>query len=333
MKGFYIEVTNNLLDSKHRERMGESVWLFMWLLDKITNITEKKGKVLGGKPIKYREISADLGISRSTYIRWMGNLEKWGYITTLRTPYGKCIIVLKAKKRFSRDVLDKKHLNRSVKKETSPESTTSGSDTSPVSDMAHLQNESDTCNIEHPQLDITVDNINTIDADASKTKNNGIKKTVAIKKLVKKNTPTPKPPSPDPRINDAIALFLQILPGDFIGAKTAFAKPPTREAVGVLLKRYSLDALQDMIQKYDAGKSDEYRPGVGTVYEFCTSKLAKVEAYVSKSQSGGLWAHRSISTPEQSKVRDEQYQKKMDTVLEDQKKSKEEWLKEHPEEN
>jgi hypothetical protein len=129
-------------------------------------------------------------------------------------------------------------------------------------------------------------------------------------------------------VNEAIALFLPILPGDFIGAKTAFAKPPTREAVSALLERYSLDELKDLINKYAAGKTDRYRPEAGTVYEFCTIKLSKIEAYVSKS-AGGLWAHRSISTPEQSKVRDEQYQQVIDRGREEDRLAREKWEKEH----
>jgi hypothetical protein len=71
MKGFYIEITNNLLEPKHRKAMGESVWLFMWLLDKITSISDEQiGKVLGGKPIKYEEVNNDLDITERTYRRF-----------------------------------------------------------------------------------------------------------------------------------------------------------------------------------------------------------------------------------------------------------------------
>jgi len=101
MKGFYIEVTNNLLEPKHRKSMRESVWLFMWLLDKITSITEDGiGRVLGGKPIIYKEISEELGISKRTYVDWIANLKKGGYISTIRAPKGLIISVNKAKKKF-----------------------------------------------------------------------------------------------------------------------------------------------------------------------------------------------------------------------------------------
>jgi hypothetical protein len=105
MKGFYIEITNNLLDPKHRAAMKESVWLFMWCLDKMTSIDENGiGKVLGGKPIKYEDVKADLGISVRTYRRWTDQLKEKGYINVLRTPYGCVLTVNKARKRFGRSV-------------------------------------------------------------------------------------------------------------------------------------------------------------------------------------------------------------------------------------
>lgn len=105
MKGFFIEITNNLLEPKHREAMKESVWFFMWLLDKITSISEEGiGKILGGKPIKYEEVKQDLGISMRTYRRWTELLKEKGYINVLRTPYGCVLTVNKARKRFGRSV-------------------------------------------------------------------------------------------------------------------------------------------------------------------------------------------------------------------------------------
>jgi hypothetical protein len=117
MKGYYIEITNNLLDPKHRKRMQESVWLFMWLLDKMTSISEEGiGKVLGGKPIKYEEIKKDLGISRSTFNRWTDILIKEKYIITIRTPYGLSFSINKAKKTFGQKV-DKSGISSGQSKE------------------------------------------------------------------------------------------------------------------------------------------------------------------------------------------------------------------------
>lgn len=117
MKGYFIEVTNNLLDPKHRKAMKDSVWLFMWLLDKMTSITEEGiGRVLGGKPIKWGEASKELGISRRTYQYWLKQLKDTKYINLLRTPHGCVITVNKAKKRFGRSA---KNVQRSAKPCTS----------------------------------------------------------------------------------------------------------------------------------------------------------------------------------------------------------------------
>jgi len=102
MKGYYIEVANNLLDPSHQKNMGQAVWLFMWFLDKMTSISEEgTGSVLGGKPIKFEEVVEDLGVSERTYGRWISILKKNGYIKATRTPYGYSVKVYKAKKRFA----------------------------------------------------------------------------------------------------------------------------------------------------------------------------------------------------------------------------------------
>jgi hypothetical protein len=117
MKGYYIEVTNNLLEPKHQEAMKESVWLFMWLLDKMTSISEEGiGKVLGGKPIKYEEVKNDFNIARTTYVRWIKILENGKYIKTTRTPAGLVFYVNKAKKVFGRDVPKIEHHSDVAKK-------------------------------------------------------------------------------------------------------------------------------------------------------------------------------------------------------------------------
>lgn len=104
MNGFYIQVTNNLLDSKHIENMGSAVWLFMWFLDKMTSIDENGvGKVLGGKPITHEEVAQYLGIPRRTYTRWLKVLKDFGYIQTVRTPGGISVRVCKAKKGYAKN--------------------------------------------------------------------------------------------------------------------------------------------------------------------------------------------------------------------------------------
>jgi len=104
MKGFYIQVKNDLLAPKHFHAMGESIWLFLWCLDHMTSISENGvGKVLGGKPIKYDDLKDELDVSERSYSRWIATLKKHGYINTIRTPYGLTLSVNKASKKFKRD--------------------------------------------------------------------------------------------------------------------------------------------------------------------------------------------------------------------------------------
>lgn len=101
MKGFYIEIKNELLDPKHHDAMKMSVWLFMWFIDKMTSISEQGiGLVGGGYPIKFEDIKKDLGIAERTYNKYVSLLKSGGYILTKRTPYGLIVSVNKASKRF-----------------------------------------------------------------------------------------------------------------------------------------------------------------------------------------------------------------------------------------
>ena len=105
MKGYYIEITNNLLDPKHRKNMGTAVWEFMWCLDKITRIDDDgRGWLLGGKPIKLSEIKMDIGIAENHISNNLTKLKKEGYLEITRTPCGLVIKVMKAQKRFNQKV-------------------------------------------------------------------------------------------------------------------------------------------------------------------------------------------------------------------------------------
>lgn len=105
MKGFGIEIKNNLLDPKHVEKMGMAVWLYMFLIDKMTSVAEDgRGLVLGGRPLKYSEVKKELGISQNTYTRWVDKLLSYPYIEITRTPYGLVFRVLKAHKRWKKRI-------------------------------------------------------------------------------------------------------------------------------------------------------------------------------------------------------------------------------------
>lgn len=98
---FYISVSNGLLKDGHRQRMGEAVWEFMWLLDHMTRIDGNGyGWVLGGKPVKLAELATDLGVHRSTISRSLSRLQEEGYVDVIHAPYGLVIRVCKARKVF-----------------------------------------------------------------------------------------------------------------------------------------------------------------------------------------------------------------------------------------
>jgi hypothetical protein len=97
---YYITISNGLLEGDHQEKMGSSVWQFMWCIDKVTSIDEDGiGKVLGGKPINLTDIH---GCSERTNSRNLNKLEQLGYIKLIHTPYGISIRVNKAKKVFQK---------------------------------------------------------------------------------------------------------------------------------------------------------------------------------------------------------------------------------------
>lgn len=134
MKGFGIYVKNNLLEPKHVEKFGANpLFLYLWLLDKMTSVNENGvGKVLGNKPVNYLDVKVDLGIDDRTYRRWVKKLREEGYINTVRAPHGLIITVNKAEKIFGKKRTDKSVL-------TQPES----SDKSVLSDRTNLSKSSD----------------------------------------------------------------------------------------------------------------------------------------------------------------------------------------------
>src|ERR1700682_2229291 len=108
---FYIQISNGLLQGAHRKQMGEAVWEFMWCIDKVTKIDEDgTGWVLGGKPIKLKELTGAMQVHATTVSRNLNKLQKFGYLGLVRTPYGIKIKVNKAKKVF------KKHQGNAVEK-------------------------------------------------------------------------------------------------------------------------------------------------------------------------------------------------------------------------
>lgn len=92
---FYVSA--GLLTSKHRNRIGESLWEFLWL---ISHETRMEGKVLNGAPITFGRIAKELGESSRTARRNLARLEREGYIVKKRAGVGRmyCYSIAHSKK-------------------------------------------------------------------------------------------------------------------------------------------------------------------------------------------------------------------------------------------
>jgi hypothetical protein len=99
-KTFNVGLYNAILEPKHYRAMGDSLWLYTYLLDRQGRSLDKDGlgKVAGGVPIRDSDVAGSLGCSRRTVIRWREVLLRHGYITATRTPYGYVYRITKPKK-------------------------------------------------------------------------------------------------------------------------------------------------------------------------------------------------------------------------------------------
>jgi len=93
-----IYVWNGVLEAKHRKRIGEAIWEFLWCLDRITQERDGVGLVLGGKPVKCEDVAEGFGVSERTTRRHFDILEREGYIERTLTPYGYTIRVRNSRK-------------------------------------------------------------------------------------------------------------------------------------------------------------------------------------------------------------------------------------------
>jgi hypothetical protein len=95
-RSYPIPVWNGIFD--HREKIGPAIWVFLWLIDKITREEAGAGFVLGGSVVRMDTIARELKDSQKTVRRNLETLKKWGYITLKRAPYGFIITVTKSRK-------------------------------------------------------------------------------------------------------------------------------------------------------------------------------------------------------------------------------------------
>jgi DNA-binding transcriptional regulator YhcF (GntR family) len=97
-KNFSTGLRGVLLEARHYERMGSAIWLYAWLVLRQTHQSGSVGWVLGGAPVRYREIEEETGFNRRTLERWLSLLRREGYIETTVAQEGISIRITKAKK-------------------------------------------------------------------------------------------------------------------------------------------------------------------------------------------------------------------------------------------
>jgi hypothetical protein len=87
-RSYPFPVWSGLLTQKHRTAMGPAIWTFLWFLDRVTAEADGLGTVLGGKPVKDREIAQRFGVHKNSVRADRKKLLAGGYIVCKRTPYG-----------------------------------------------------------------------------------------------------------------------------------------------------------------------------------------------------------------------------------------------------
>jgi hypothetical protein len=97
-KNFSTGLRGVLFEARHYARMGAAVWLYGWLVLRQTHQSGSVGWVLGGAPVRYREIEEETGFNRRTLERWLSILRREGYIETTAAQEGVSIRITKAKK-------------------------------------------------------------------------------------------------------------------------------------------------------------------------------------------------------------------------------------------
>jgi hypothetical protein len=87
-KSYPFPVWSGLLTRKHWARIGNTLWVFLWLLDRTTLERDGWGIVLGGRPVRDEEIATCFGFHRNKTANHRRTLLRSRYIEATRTPYG-----------------------------------------------------------------------------------------------------------------------------------------------------------------------------------------------------------------------------------------------------
>lgn len=93
---------SGILEPRHYKNIGPAIWLFLWCVSSTTQDVEKDGItwgiVLGNKPVKSSELSAQFGVDEKTIRRWISILKHHDYIHVKRAPNGIIFSVKNSKK-------------------------------------------------------------------------------------------------------------------------------------------------------------------------------------------------------------------------------------------
>jgi len=90
-----FRVSSGLIDPKHLRRMGASLKVFLWCVDRQT---DPDGSVLYGGPVKLSQIASSTGVCIRTTRTYLARLVRDGYLTVLRAAHGVRITVANQKK-------------------------------------------------------------------------------------------------------------------------------------------------------------------------------------------------------------------------------------------
>lgn len=93
-----LTIWSGLFKAKHWKKMGNAIWLFGMLIDKVTREENGQGYVLGGTPITYSTFKGELPITKRQYLRYLEILRGGNYIHTRNTHHGLIIVINKSKK-------------------------------------------------------------------------------------------------------------------------------------------------------------------------------------------------------------------------------------------
>lgn len=97
-ESFPLRIWSGLFKKKHWKKMGNAIWLFGMLIDKVTREENGEGHVLGGKSVSYHDFKNELPVTQKQYHRYMQILRDGGYIHTRKSAGGLTIVIHKSKK-------------------------------------------------------------------------------------------------------------------------------------------------------------------------------------------------------------------------------------------